>query len=189
MSNVDSVLHTDSKSLPLEIENISTQLIWTLANESLSPGRILDNRTTFNVTTNNTTKSDYFSTTRNIILHINDLNSDSTETAIPKSDSDLDSVSTTTVKIIQNTLAEVTLSKPEVLTDSGLGIAENVVIGACAVVVVLACLAILLRIVMPYVRPKLKKNYFVDKDIDSSERKIRYAYTHISFLIFTVSHL
>ena len=83
-----------------------------------------------------------------------------------------DNISTTTFNFINDTIPEVKVSRPEVPDETGLGTPEYVVIGACIIVLVLACLAIVLRIVMPIVRPKLKQKRDLLDD-DSSDRKSR----------------
>ena len=179
MSNIDSLLLDDNEpSFPLDIVNVSSQVIWTLANESLSTKSFIDKISTINGTTNdNISGLDNFSTSSTPSLLKNNIITEVLDTSSAKTVTQLNSLSTKTAGIINRTLAEVTFSKPkpEVIDDTQLEIAQNVVIGACVVVVFLACVAIILRIVMPYIRPKLKqkKDYF-DKDSDSTERKIRY---------------
>ena len=179
MSNIDSLLLDDNEpSFPLDIVNVSSQVIWTLANESLSTKSFIDKISTINGTTNdNISGLDNFSTSSTPRLLKNNIISEVLDTSSAKTVTQRNSLSTKTAGIINRTLAEVTFSKPkpEVIDDAQLEIAQNVVIGACVVVVFLACVAIILRIVMPYIRPKLKqKKNFFDKDSDSTERKIRY---------------
>lgn len=165
MSTIESFLLTKSNSLPSEIKNVSAQLIQTLTDQALSNRTFWDKSADVPKDILNTTSIDSFSTDRSIISKTKELISESVEDTLDKSKlTILSDISTTTNNIIKTSVPEVTLSKPEVLEDSGLGTAEHVVIGACILVVFLACVAIILRIVMPYIRPKLKqKKDLLDK--------------------------
>ena len=55
---------------------------------------------------------------------------------------------------VNNSLPEVIINRPEVKSESGIGTAEKVVIGAVAIVVILAIVALILRLLGPRLRPK-----------------------------------
>ena len=171
MSTIDSFLLTKSNSLPSEIKNVSAQLIQTLTDQALSNRTFWDKSADVPKDILNTTSIDSFSTDRSIISKTKELISESVEDTLDKSKlTILSDISTTTNNIIKTSVPEVTLSKPEVLEDSGLGTAEHVVIGACILVVVLACVAIILRIVMPFIRPKLKQKKDLLDKLDEKSR-------------------
>ena len=172
MSSGDTSLLTDTKSLALEVKNVSAQIIRKLTTESVSARTLLDRNDTFShsgVANNNFN----LSTKDFDIFKTNDIISDSVNEILDKpKDIHLEDISTTTFKFLNDTIPEVRVSRPEVPEETGLGTPEFVVIGACILVLVLAILAIVLRIVMPIVRPKLKQKSDLIDD-DSSDRKSR----------------
>ena len=175
MSVGQDFLLTDTDSLGLKVKNVSDRILRELASESDSSGTLLDTNRTF--LHDSVSANSFGGSTKDFAnFHSEDIISDRLKEIFEKSkDFISQSISTTTsetLNAINDTIPEVKVSRPEVLQETGLGTPEYVVIGACIIVLVLACLAIFLRIVMPVIRPKLKQKRDLIDD-DSSDRKIR----------------
>ena len=172
MSDEDDFLLTDTNSLALEVKNVSAQIIRELASESVSARTHLDTNDTFSHSS--VSNSSFDSSTKDFDkFQPVDVISDRLKDILEQPKDFISDVNSTSVfNFINDTIPEVRVSRPEVPDETGLGTPEYVVIGACIIVLVLACLAIVLRIVMPILRPKLKQKHDLLDD-DSSDRKSR----------------
>lgn len=121
-----------------------TETLWTDANVPISSS--VSSRSFPEIPDDLTTTGQVLNEVQSIIDNI-----------VRNSTANLDILQELTTKLTQtenNSLPEVIINGPEVTSDSGFGTAEKVVTGAVVIVVVLAIVALILRVLGPRLRTK-----------------------------------